>query len=224
MSALFSIREKNSFKYVEGRIDLSGIAVNGKSLEYEILIDLEEYTLYLFQNNVLIKEFKCAGGKWESPSPIGTWKIIKKAKWGEGFRTEVGYGLNVPWGEFGIHGTLNRNSIGWASSHGCIRMKNEEVAELYKLIPNGTKVIIRNGPYGSFGKGLRNLKSGMYGADVLEIQKRLKELGIFLGIPNGRFGGDTEKAIIKYCEKNGLYKRKIIDKELQKHMGFEMME
>ena len=81
MSALFSIREKNSFKYVEGRIDLSGIAVNGKSLEYEILIDLEEYTLYLFQNNVLIKEFKCAGGKWESPSPIGTWKIIKKAKY-----------------------------------------------------------------------------------------------------------------------------------------------
>ena len=80
---------------------------------------------------------------------------------------------------FGIHGTLNKNSVGWASSHGCIRMNNQEVAELYKIIPIGTKVTIVDGVYGAFGKGLRNLKSGMYGSDVMEIQKRLKELGFF---------------------------------------------
>ena len=80
---------------------------------------------------------------------------------------------------FGIHGTLDKYSVGWASSHGCIRMNNEEVAELYKIIPIGTRVIIVDGVYGSFGKGLRNLKSGMYGSDVMEIQKKLKELGFF---------------------------------------------
>ena len=80
---------------------------------------------------------------------------------------------------FGIHGTLDNNSIGWASSHGCIRMNNKEVAELYKIIPIGTKVTIVDGVYGVFGKGLRNLKSGMYGSDVMEIQKKLKELGFF---------------------------------------------
>ena len=85
-------------------------------------------------------------------------------------------GLNVPWGKFGIHGTLDPYSVGWASSHGCIRMNNDDVAELYKIVPIGTKVIIRNGPYGDFGTGFRDLKSGMYGADVMEIQKRLKEL------------------------------------------------
>jgi len=26
-------------------------------------------------------------------------------------------GLDVPWGEFGIHGTSNPNSLGWSSSH-----------------------------------------------------------------------------------------------------------
>ena len=26
-------------------------------------------------------------------------------------------GLNVPWGNFGIHGTLDPNSLGWSSSH-----------------------------------------------------------------------------------------------------------
>ena len=58
-------------------------------------------------------------------------------------------------------------------------MENSEVAELYKAIPIGTEVTIVDGPYGPFGKGLRNLKSGMYGSDVMEIQKRLKELGFF---------------------------------------------
>lgn len=89
-------------------------------------------------------------------------------------------GLNVPWGKFGIHGTLDPHSLGWASSHGCIRMNNNEVAELYKIVPVGTKVTIVDGIYGPFGRGFRDLKSGMYGADVMEIQKKLKELGFFM--------------------------------------------
>ena len=61
-------------------------------------------------------------------------------------------GFNVPWGQFGIHGTLEPGSLGWASSHGCIRMENSEVAELYKIVPIGTKVTIVDGPYGAFGR------------------------------------------------------------------------
>ena len=116
-------------------------------------------------------------------------------------------GLNVPWGQFGIHGTLDAYSVGWASSHGCIRMNNSEVAELYKIVAIGTKVTIIDGVYGTFGKGLRNLKSGMYGSDVMEIQKRLKELGFF-----------NRKSKWK------IRNRKTIDKELQKHMGIELID
>ncbi len=133
-------------------------------------------------------------------------------------------GLNVPWGQFGIHGTLDKYSVGWSSSHGCIRMNNDEVAELYKIVPLGTKVIIIDGVYGNFGKGLRHLKSGMYGSDVMEIQKKLKELGFFNGNPNGKFGSETEKAIKAYCKANNLYERKVIDIELQKHMGFHEID
>lgn len=64
----------------------------------------------------------------------------------------------------------------------------------------------------------------MYGADVMEIQKKLKELEFFNGIPNGKFGEETENAIKKYCKANGIYIRKTIDKELQKRMGFNLME
>lgn len=133
-------------------------------------------------------------------------------------------GLNVPWGEFGIHGTLDPYSLGWSSSHGCIRMDNSDVSELYKTIPIGTRVTIVDGVYGAFGKGFRNLKSGMYGSDVMEIQKKLKELGFFSGNTNGKFGKETEEAVKKYCKANRLYSRKVIDIELQKHMGFELID
>ena len=98
---------------------------------------------------------------------------------GGGFSDGSFLGLNVPWGKFGIHGTQDPYSLGWASSHGCIRMNNNDVSELYKIIPVGTKVVIVNGVYGPFGNGFRYLKSGMYGSDVMEIQKKLKALGFF---------------------------------------------
>lgn len=197
-------------------------SANSKST-YKILVDVEESKLYLFENDILSKEYKCSGGKWSTPSPIGTWTITSKAKWGEGFGGSW-MGLNVPWGKFGIHGTLDPYSLGWSSSHGCIRMDNNDVAELYKIIPIGTRVTIVDGVYGAFGRGFRDLKSGMYGADVMEIQKKLKELGFFSGNPNGKFGIETEKAVQKYCKANGIYSRKIIDVDLQKHMGFELID
>lgn len=43
---------------------------------------------------------------------------------------------------FGIHGTTQRDSIGAETSNGCVRMVNEEVEELYLLIPRGTDVLI----------------------------------------------------------------------------------
>jgi len=194
-----------------------------ENIKYKILVDVEESRMYLFENNRCTKTYTVSGGKESTPSPIGTWKIVSKGKWGEGFGGSW-MGLNVPWGKFGIHGTLEKGSIGWASSHGCIRMENSEVAELYKILPYGTEVTIVDGVYGAFGKGFRYLKSGMYGSDVYVIQKRLKEIGFFLAEPNGKFGSETENAVKKYCYANNLYPRTNIDIELQKHMGFELID
>lgn len=43
---------------------------------------------------------------------------------------------------FGIHGTWERDSIGKQSSAGCVRMLNEDVEELFDLVPRKTSVII----------------------------------------------------------------------------------
>lgn len=63
-------------------------STNSKST-YKILVDVEDSKLFLFENDNLIKTYKCSGGKWSTPSPIGTWTIISKAKWGEGFRWKL---------------------------------------------------------------------------------------------------------------------------------------
>ncbi|MEX0908047.1 MAG: L,D-transpeptidase [Gemmatimonadota bacterium] len=43
-----------------------------------------------------------------------------------------------------IHGThiYNEDSIGTAVSHGCVRMRNEDLTRLYPLVPVGTKVFV----------------------------------------------------------------------------------
>ena len=49
-------------------------------------------------------------------------------------------GLGKP--QYGIHGTIHPELIGQQVSHGCIRMRNEDVIELYKIVPIGTDVKI----------------------------------------------------------------------------------
>lgn len=41
-----------------------------------------------------------------------------------------------------IHGTANERSLGSASSMGCVRMRNEDVIELYRQVPVGALVLI----------------------------------------------------------------------------------
>lgn len=168
-----------------------------------ILVDVTSSRLSVFQDSKLIKEYTVAGGKPSTPSPIGTWKIIQKDTWGDGFGG-FWMGFNVPWGKYGIHGTIYPNSIGWNSSHGCIRMRNKDVAELYKMTPYGTPVIIYGGPYGNYGEYLRVLKPGDTGADVYQIQKELKLKGYFNGTPDGVYREWMKSAIHKYQKDHHL--------------------
>lgn len=43
---------------------------------------------------------------------------------------------------YGIHGTNNPSSIGRSVSHGCVRMRNEDIERLFEMVPIGTPVFI----------------------------------------------------------------------------------
>jgi lipoprotein-anchoring transpeptidase ErfK/SrfK len=50
--------------------------------------------------------------------------------------------LTLRGGEYAIHGTNRPGSIGGFVSHGCIRMYNHDIRELYRLVEVGTPVIV----------------------------------------------------------------------------------
>ena len=43
---------------------------------------------------------------------------------------------------YAIHGTNVPSSIGQSVSHGCVRLRNEDIAYLYEIVPVGTPVYI----------------------------------------------------------------------------------
>ena len=50
--------------------------------------------------------------------------------------------LTLRGGEYAIHGTNRPSSIGRFVSHGCIRMYNRDIVQLYRMVPVGTPVIV----------------------------------------------------------------------------------
>ncbi|MFV3010809.1 L,D-transpeptidase [Clostridium botulinum] len=109
---------------------------------YHIIINTQTHTLTLFKDNNVYKTYKVAVGKPSTPTPKGNFKIINRAISPGGPFGARWLGLNIPYGDYGIHGTNNPSSIGKSVSNGCIRMFNNQVIELSNLVPIGTTVAI----------------------------------------------------------------------------------
>lgn len=210
---------------MKNRIDLEDVYLKNKSGNYTILVEVHNKRLKLIdrENESVIKAYPIATGKPSSPTPLGTFKIIEKAQWGEGFGTRW-LGLNVPWGKYGIHGTNRPDSIGGNLSAGCIRMRNRDVEELYSLVGHNTIVTIVNGLYGPFGQGFRELKPGDRGSDVLEVQKRLQQKGYYEGSLDGIYGEVMKAALIKFIKDNNLPLTDRITDEIYNKLDIILME
>jgi len=81
---------------LHGSGDTSSTSIEPK---YCIFIEIEDNTLYFLQDGKCVKKYPIASGRYDTPSPVGYWKIISKNHWGGGFG-ERWLGLNVPWGTF----------------------------------------------------------------------------------------------------------------------------
>ncbi|MEW6182746.1 MAG: L,D-transpeptidase family protein [Bacillota bacterium] len=159
-----------------------------------IVIDVHRRRLLLFSGKRLHGSYPVAVGKPGTPTPVGNWRISRKAlNWGTGFGTRW-MGLNVPWGIYGIHGTNKPWSIGGFESGGCIRMFNEDVETVYPLVRAGTSVII----VGDVLRGPRDIRQGDNGCDVIEVQRVLKRWGFYDGQIDGRFEQPTIDAVRRF--------------------------
>lgn len=130
--------------------------------QWWIDISKQNYTLILMDGDQLFKIYRIAIGR-EDRTPIGTFEIENKLK----EPTWTPAGKVIPYGDpenvlgtrwmgllpiatpdsnlsgYGIHGTWDPNSIGTAASKGCIRMRNEDVNELFDIVTIGTRVEIK---------------------------------------------------------------------------------
>ena len=167
---------------------------------HSIYIDTTNFTLTLNQNGSVINTYPVAVGAPSTPTPLGDWRIIQKTlNPGGAFGTRW-MKINVPWGGYGIHGTDNPSSIGTAASHGCVRMLNEDVNELYDIVPLGTPVRI----VGTTFTG-RILRPGVEpGEDIAEVQRILQMLGYYRGSITGEYDSATEQAVMDFQRDFGL--------------------
>ncbi|MGI9861016.1 peptidoglycan-binding protein [Moorella naiadis] len=195
----------------------SGPPPPGKQLK--IIVDTERLVLSLLVDGQVFRQYPIAIGKYDSPSPVGEWKIVDKAYESGGAFGTRWMGLNVPWGNYGIHGTNRPWSIGWAASAGCFRMYNEDVETIYPWIPVGTPVVVK-GPY-TMPRG--PLKPGQGSPEVLTLQARLREKGFYLfGPTDGDYGLMTELAVKGFQFYHGLAATGIADARTLRALGFDV--
>lgn len=112
-----------------------------------IVVNRNQFRLYLYRNNRLIKSYPVAIGTIATQTPPGTYRIINKVPYPYSYRGgRIGVygtfwlGLSRP--GYGIHGTNRPSSIGKRISRGCIRMFNKDVEDLARRVSIGTPVTI----------------------------------------------------------------------------------
>lgn len=120
----------------------------------QIIISIADRQLAVIDHGQVVKTYPIAVGARGTPSPDGDFVIINHAKDPiyRGGDTEIPPGKDNPLGTrwmglslkgYGIHGTNVQSSVGKAISHGCFRMRKQDVEELYTLVQVGDTVMVR---------------------------------------------------------------------------------
>jgi hypothetical protein len=124
-------------------------------------VSISKRKVTAFHGEIPLKTYPVAVGKEGWSTPIGNHRVLQTIEypaWQNPFTGDVipsrdpenplgdrwiGFWTNgKDWS--GFHGTPNRASVGQAASHGCIRMYNEDVRELFSQVTVGT--IVRVSP------------------------------------------------------------------------------
>ena len=138
-------------KQIEGKLP-APLAVAER--QRQIIISIADRQLAVIDHGQVLKTYPIAVGARGTPSPDGDFMIINHAKdpvYRHGDK-EIAPGKENPLGTrwmglslkgYGIHGTNVQSSVGKAVSHGCFRMRKQDVEELYSLVEVGDTVLVR---------------------------------------------------------------------------------
>jgi len=121
--------------------------------DLEVRIERGAHRLVVTQGDATIKDFPIAVGTNETPTPGGVFYIKELLRptnpdgaYGpyafglSGFSNVITNSDQFGDGVIGIHGTNEPQLVGTDVSHGCIRLRNEDLTQLVGLLPLGTPV------------------------------------------------------------------------------------
>ncbi|MCL2336848.1 MAG: peptidoglycan-binding protein [Firmicutes bacterium] len=194
-------------------------AIPGPQGAVSIVVDIAQRKLTVFSDGEPFKQYTVAVGKYQTPSPVGNFKVLRRALHdGSDFGTRW-MGLNVLWGSYGIHGTNRPDSIGSYASHGCVRMNNRDVEEIYPWVNPGTRVVLLGNFFDYQIQQYRLLKMDDTGGDVMEVQFRLRRLGYYDGPIDGIMGSGTAQAVARLRKNKGLPEGDCVDRQVYQLLG-----
>ena len=117
-----------------------------------LVVDLDRYTATLLRAGRVLARFPVGVGVASSPTPRGEFYVRNRlTRYRNGFYGPLAFGTSVrspsvtdwPDGGFvGIHGTNQPELLPGQVSHGCIRLRNEDILRLGRLMPVGTPITI----------------------------------------------------------------------------------
>ena len=135
-----------------GYIPASDVSVS-KTL-YRLKVERKKFSVSFYEGCEQVKKFKVGIGTGQTPTPVGDFYLQALYKlpnpntvYGTYAYALSGYSdVITDWkfgGIIGLHGTNNpEGSIGRYVSHGCIRMRNQDVESLVDILPLGTPIEI----------------------------------------------------------------------------------
>lgn len=121
---------------------------------FSAIVELSEFSLTIHLQGYFVKRYEVGIGK-DGASPVGKFTVLNKIEnpqyTGPDGKVVSADDPTNPLGErwldlgesYGIHGTVEPESIGKAASRGCIRMREKDVIEVYDFLVKGSEVVIR---------------------------------------------------------------------------------
>jgi lipoprotein-anchoring transpeptidase ErfK/SrfK len=119
----------------------------------QVIVSLPDRKLVVMERGAVLGIFPVAVGARTSPSPTGTFTITSRLTPPTYYHAGIVIppGKDNPLGQrwlglnkqgYGIHGTNRPGSVGKAASHGCIRLRNRDIVQLFALVRVGDSVEI----------------------------------------------------------------------------------
>lgn len=123
----------------------------------KIVVSIPDRMVALVENGRVVRTYPAAVGAPATPTPPGacevthriphpTWytraKVVPPGKANPLGTRWIGLSLKG----YGIHGTNNPNSIGRRASHGCVRLRNADVEDLFERVSLGDTVELHDRP------------------------------------------------------------------------------